>query len=688
MKFKYIDQTSPYLKDVIDLGNKNSKTLGFLPEGGYYDHAKKRWIIVALKGEVVIGYLLFRLGKKNLKVSITHLCVREGYRGQNVAFQLIDQLKEKYQNIFTGISLSCRSDYTFASKLWERYGFIKKNETRSRSIEEKYLIKWWYDFNNLDLFQLSEKYSDKLKVLLDANIIIKLRDPELREYKEVESLIADWLVDEVDYFFAPEMFNEIFRDCDKDRARRTRIFLQNFNEAKFNKSECSEIEKELNKHLTGTKINDISDRKQLAECITAGIEYFITGDKEIHGVKEIIENHYNVIILTPTEFLLEIDQLQNASEYSPLRLAGSIHTTKKVDKTELNILADRFLNKARSEAKSDFQKKIEDLINNSKKPEIKIVLNPKAETIAIWGNLIKNKQLIVPLLRIIDSNISITLLAQLLSEIIEYSIQNNTQKIIIEEQRISEKWISLLQTKGFERINEHWEKIVLNDFTSSQSLPTRYPFIEEHLEQDVIKIILSPSNSDLKQSLLFDIEKKFFPLKISDLELPCYIIPIKPYWASQLFDKLSACQMLFGAQPEKIWNHENVYYRNIKPVTEKPPARILWYASSQNNYHRQKSIIATSYLDDMTIGKVKDQFRKYRKFGIYEWKDIFKLAKNDINNEVKALLFSNTEVFKQAVSFDKVTKILLANGYKKNTFTSPLKVNNAVFGSVYRLANN
>ena len=125
MKFKFIDQNSNYLREVIDLGNKHSKTLGFLPEGGFIDHARKKWIIVAVKDEIVAGYLLFRLGKKNLKVSITHLCVKDGYRGQNIAFKLIDQIKEKYQNIFTGITLSCRTDYIQASKLISMFHILQ-----------------------------------------------------------------------------------------------------------------------------------------------------------------------------------------------------------------------------------------------------------------------------------------------------------------------------------------------------------------------------------------------------------------------------------------------------------------------------------------------------------------------------------------------------------------------------------
>lgn len=41
MKFEFINNKSNFLNDVIDLGTKNSKTLGFLPEGGFREHAKK-----------------------------------------------------------------------------------------------------------------------------------------------------------------------------------------------------------------------------------------------------------------------------------------------------------------------------------------------------------------------------------------------------------------------------------------------------------------------------------------------------------------------------------------------------------------------------------------------------------------------------------------------------------------------
>ena len=77
----------------------------------------------------------------------------------------------------------------------------------------------------------------------------------------------------------------------------------------------------------------------------------------------------------------------------------------------------------------------------------------------------------------------------------------------------------------------------------------------------------------------FSLEKLLWPLKIKDAEIPCYIVPIKPYYARELFDTKAAKAELFGVQPSLIWSKENVYYKNVHPNVEKFPARILWYAS-------------------------------------------------------------------------------------------------------------
>lgn len=213
----------------------------------------------------------------------------------------------------------------------------------------------------------------------------------------------------------------------------------------------------------------------------------------------------------------------------------------------------------------------------------------------------------------------------------------------------------------------------------------KYPVVLDWFEKEAINALMNSEDSEIRNITLFELEKKLFPLKFSDLNIPCYIIPIKPYWASQLFDKISSNQTLFGSIPEKIWSWENVYYRSVFPVLEMTPGRILWYASDDKSFQRKQSIVGTSYIDDVVIDFVKPIYNRFKRFGIYQWEDVCKQAGGSIEKQIKAIRFSNTEVYEAPVPFNEITEILLANNYKKNTFASPLKISNIVFNQFYSL---
>ena len=182
------------------------------------------------------------------------------------------------------------------------------------------------------------------------------------------------------------------------------------------------------------------------------------------------------------------------------------------------------------------------------------------------------------------------------------------------------------------------------------------------------------------------VERKLFPLKIKGLSIHTYIVPIKPYWAGQLFDLTIAGEDLFGANPEKLWSFENVYYRHTKPITEKYPARILWYVSGKDlRYSHARSIVASSYLTEVMTGKPKDLFHVNRRYGIYEWKDIYKLCGSDINKDIRALKFCHTEVFDYPIPFAKIQEIFISNGRKRNTFASPVEINDIIYFQLYQL---
>jgi hypothetical protein len=56
-----IDQDHRFFQEVISLGRRYSNTLGFMPDGGFEDYARKGCIIVAHNKSELIGYLMFRI---------------------------------------------------------------------------------------------------------------------------------------------------------------------------------------------------------------------------------------------------------------------------------------------------------------------------------------------------------------------------------------------------------------------------------------------------------------------------------------------------------------------------------------------------------------------------------------------------------------------------------------------------
>lgn len=688
MEIKVVDYNDSILNDIIILGKKNAKTLGMFPEGAFIDHAKKKCIIAAIENDKLLGYVLFRITQSKGIVSIAHLCVDLENRNKGVAKLLLDSVKNKYQHLFRGIALSCRKDYIEASRFYEKNGFKAAKEVRSRSKEEKYLVKWFFDFGNQDLFSSVYISDSKFNVLLDANILIKLRDIKEEEVSDIQALNADWLDNEVDFFYAQEMLNEINRDLDKNRANLTRQFINKYKEARFVPEERDIIYKEIEKLLNGKSDNDISDKLQLSECIASGINCFISTDKDILNASEKVHELYSVKVLSPSEFILHIDQLKNKTNYNSVRLAGANYETKTIESSDINQLTELFISKEFDEKKHELSNKINSVIGDIKHSYIRIVKDNKADFIGFVAGTYNDNFLSITILRTKKSKIAYILFYQLLTDIINYSSENGISNINIDEKYLSDYQIEILEDFDFENKEGQFHKVCIKGIIETAQLFNHETIISNNIDLSFFKEKLEKLDINQEKELLkYQLERKLWPIKLRDLDIPTYIIPIKRHWASQLFDFYQANQTLFGAKAELVWHRENIYYRNIMPVSEKFPARIIWYVSSEKKITtgRHKGIVACSYLDEVSIAPAKKLFQQFKNFGVYEWKDIYNLADRNSNKEIKAIKFSDTEVFKNMISLDKITEILIRNGKPKNTFTSPLEVSKEIFNQIYEI---
>ena len=669
MKIEFINNHHPLYPAVTQLGQKYRATLGLMPEGGFDDYAMGKCIITASENGQLMGYLMYRLTSRYGRIAIVHLVVDKPYRKQGVTTALLDTLRDRFKDSGAqGMVLNCREDFKTPSKLWERYGFIAKGQKRSRSFETHYLTTWWYPFDQKDLFTLAYEESDKVRALMDANIIMKLRDAETEHRQPLDPkedprcLLADWLVEETDLCYAPEIFNEIYRDMDLERRQRTSVFLSNFAQVPYNVEEQKKTARELKKILTGSTDNDESDRKQVACCIAAGIPYFITYDAEIIKKKDEIAEWYDLEILTPQEFLMKIDQLLHSEKYAPVLLRGvAWHTMSRLNSKSLRNCIEKFRAVRQCERKLDFENAVNDCVN--KEGEIYTVSNQGA--VVSFSGVSKNEEEArIHFLRVAEGPLCTSLFCQIVTDLLRTCVEEGRKRIVIEDRYLTVEQRSFLLNFGFQTQNEEFVKEIRNEIVTTADLPWQ----------------------NLSSQQLLRIENVFFPLKIRDLDIPCYIVPIRPYWAGQLFDSVVSGGQLFGADPSRLWSFENVYYRHTKPITEKAPARILWYESNDKQERtRSKRVVACSYLTEVYTDKPKVLYKMFKHYGIYEWGDVYKLSggKTDVN--IRALKFNHTELFAHPIEMEVVNDVLERYGHGRSTFPSPLKVKKEVFFDLYEM---
>ncbi len=91
------------------------------------------------------------------------------------------------------------------------------------------------------------------------------------------------------------------------------------------------------------------------------------------------------------------------------------------------------------------------------------------------------------------------------------------------------------------------------------------------------------------------------------------------------------------------------------------------------------SIRACSRLDEIVVGKPKELFGRFRRLGIYQWADVLRTARNDMDRDIMALRFSDTELFQAPVARSEFRKL----GIKSN-LQSPVSISDDQFSTIYK----
>jgi len=692
IKISQIDHTSNYLEDVVALGDANSGTLGLFPRQAFKESASKKYIIVAIDEdtEILVGYLLFNVSRRKMLVSIVHLCVDEAWRGNGIAKLLFDELKRITKDGYLSVRVRCRVDYD-ANAVWPKLGFIARGEMKGRGKKETQLTIWKYEFSHPSLFSYAALQDEgtKVKAVIDANVFFQLQDPNKPGHEESSSLLEPWL--DVELCVTPEIYNEISRNQNEGRRRESRNFADTFPivDTKSSQTKFQQVYTSL-RPLFASKMSasDESDLRQLTYAISADVPFFVTRDGPMLEKAEDVFERYGIQILQPADLILMQDELLRGDDYAPSRVAGSQIRIEKVHSQQSEEIVEKFMF-GQSETKAAFNRKLQIALSQATTVETFVVRDSGNELLGLISfSRQQDGQMDIPIFRVGKTPICSYVAKYLVNNVVLTASGENRNAIIVTDERLSESIVFALREGGFLRIPSGWLKMTLHGILGEQEVIAKLAISSwPDFTRETTSKMLSALNSMPTQTVMLELEKWLWPLKIKNVDIPIFIVAIRPEWAMHLFDVSIARQDLFGSEPSLILNAENVYYRSSAQKVLSAPGRILWYVSAgRKRYQGSMCIKACSYLDEVEIGTPKELFSKYKKLGVYKWKDVYnEVAKGDANKPIMAFKFSKTEILSRPIPLAQLKSLWKIEGKNFNNAQSPVLISKERFLEIYTL---
>ncbi len=685
MKLEKINNIqSDKFKKAVELGDSNSKTLGFLPYAAFKKYAEQNQLIGAFdkKNDDLFGYLLYRISYN--RVTIIHLCIDEKHRGKKVAKKLVEYLKNNTKK-YEGIRLSCKEEYGI-NPMWESLLFTPQIEKAGRSKKGSTLTVWWFPHHKTNLLSQISDYelNNKIVAVIDMNILLDIKN---KREEESLALKSDWLVSEAILYYTREMYVEINRNEQQEIRKSSRTFLSQFKELPFkSENEFLSLLDEIKAKFTQKNKNDKSDLRHIVYSITGGAQFFITRDENLLKNKDFF-NNYNITIYRPSEFITRLDENLQIAKYKPQRLIGTNISSERITSDNVNFYVENFLNS--HEKKNQLQKIVRECLSFPKKYEL-IIVSKKDNLLAfIIFDRTENDKLKIPIFRFLKSNLKKTLAKHILFKAIFTATDEKKIFIEISEQYLDSELIKIIEETRFTQINDSWQKINLKGILKENQIFSKINELT-HKQEDTEKIISkihakSKFNKGKHEFIKkYNTERYLSPLKIENFDIPTFIVPIKPKWAEILFDDKSKEKLaLFEPEYELLLNRENVYYRSARPKILKAPARILWYLSEDKQLKQKGKIRATSYIDEIFIDTPKKLYKQFKELGVYEWKQIADTAGK--HKEIMAFVFSDTELFKKSIQLKEIKEMFLKEEEVNFNPTSSVKIKKETYIALYKL---
>ena len=638
-----MDAPSDLFDQVVALGDRNSRTLGFLPYAGFRAAASEDRIAIALADErTVIGYCLFDLPRN--VVRIVHVCVSEEARGNNLAETLVDAVAVRHAERL-GLVLKCRADWP-ADKMWPKLGFIAQGQVPGRSMEQHPLTIWWRSLGHPDLFSLLEEdRSAGRSAAIDSNVYCDLhsatRRPGARQSAAIAPLVADG---ELNIVLLRSVDEEIYSTRNSDE--RARFLNAKLNYAKgagvFDREVADRLLADAPKRALAKDPSLRRDAELIAEAFANGIDVFITRDQgAIQYLAEPAAN-LGVEVLAPTEVPTFLNVEQSHSSYRPAQLAQTTFSIQRLARPLNPDETRRLLDRAGGERLTELRQLLADLAVRSTSDVVRnVVFDGDSNVCAVWASY-EAAALDVPLFRIQESPLQTTIAAQVIQLLRQQANRTGREMLRITDPHVGKAVRRTLEGDGFYAetgalvalslpIIGPWDHI---------SVAARSAAATQDGEALLWRLDLPESPSPAQAA---EFERIWAPTRIVGQGLRTYLVPIKRPFASQL---LGYPASLMNRPDDLGLSREHVYYCSRSgPV--KSPARILWYVSGKV----APGVIGCSSLAEVRVDTPRRLHRLYSRLGVWSVEDVAGVA---TQGRAAALRFTNTELFDHPVGLDRI----------------------------------
>lgn len=641
------------------------KEVGFFPDGALREYLENEGCSGVLDSQgALLAYVMFKVTGD--RVRIAQLCVDKRKQGKGVAKELVLHLIEVFSSKLY-IQLKCRRDFA-AHGFWTRMGFVVHNEEPGRSEKGHVLSHFYYRLakeKDLDLeLWMDVVADDRTPVAIDAQIFFDIFAMDESKSIPAKNLLSGYVDQSFQLFITDETLAEIGRNQDDAARKVSRDRARGFDTLSHDHVRAREYEEKLSTILPYGNENQISDVRQLAKAAASDAEFFVTRDEPLYKKRREIEGVTGLVLYRPGEFFVSQHENSGAADYSPKTIAGLNMRWQRLTSSLLKSV-DLGVFTAEGESSARIRGKIEAAVGQPDSFAAEVL---QASDVPVGLRLIDHtdvNEIRVPVLRVSreasnDSVYRVFVLADSIRE----AAARNAHIVSISDEFVEDRFNQVMGNMGFVKID---------------GFPTRFILPRMVGRNEVIRLLNSWKSHDFQRLPDAELEKMCGPLQIQE-STPFFIVSIQPNFARQMLDDQAAMEDLFAEKAQVFLRADNVYYRTFSHQHMlKFPARIFWYVSGSVG-----QIIAVSRLDEIVNGEPKKLFSMFRKFGVLEWPDIYKICGKDVTNPIMALRFSETYPLSNRVSYSEMRDLLAKFG-KSPSLPSPMNISYDIAHSIFNL---